>query len=72
MINLEKDSTNLQKTIKFRVTKSSFQLQLEEYIRCRKNIKTILRFAEKASNVYKIPKKHYEKLVNNVTILQKF
>ena len=72
MINLEKDSTNLQKTIKFRVTKSSFQLQLEEYIRCRKNIKTILRFAEKGSNVYKIPKKHYEKLVNNVIILQKF
>ena len=30
-----------------------------------KNIKAALVFADKTSNVYKVPKKQYEKLVNN-------
>ena len=63
--NFENDLTNLLKTIKFRVTKSSFQQQLTEDIRIIKNTKTTLTFADKTSNLYKVPKEQYEKLVNN-------
>ena len=56
---------NLLKTIKFRVTKSSFHEQLTEDIRIIKNTMTTLTFAAKTSNLYKVPKEQYEKLVNN-------
>ena len=36
-----------------------------EDIRIIKNTKTTLRFADKTSNLYKVPKEQYEKLVNN-------
>ena len=65
MTNFENDLTNLLKTIKFRVTESSFQQQLTEDIRIIKNTKTTLTFADKTSNLYKVPKEQYEKLVNN-------
>ena len=57
--------TNLLKSIKFRATKSSFQRQLTEDIRTIKNTKTTLTFADKTSNVYKVTKEQYEKLLNN-------
>ena len=63
--NFENDLTNLLKTIKFRVTKSSSQQQSMEDIRIIKNTKTALTFADKTSNFYKVPKEQYEKLVNN-------
>ena len=47
---------NLLKTIKFRVTKSSFHEQLTEDIRIIKNTMTTLTFAAKTSNLYKVPK----------------
>ena len=65
MTNFENDLTNLLKTIKFHVTKSSFQQQLAEDIIIIKNTKTTLTFADKTSNLYKVPKEQYEKLVNN-------
>ena len=65
MTNFENDLTNLLKSIKFRATKSSFQRQLTEDIRTIKNTKTTLTFADKTSNVYKVTKEQYEKLLNN-------
>ena len=65
MTNFENDLTNLLKSIKFRATKSSFQRQLSEDIRTIKNTKTTLTFADKTSNVYKVTKEQYEKLLNN-------
>ena len=54
--NLENDLTNLLKNIKFRAKKSSFKLQLTEDINTINNTKTTLTFADKISNVYKVPK----------------
>ena len=68
MINFENDSINVLKTIKFRLTKTSFQQQLTEDIKIIKNTKATLIFADKTSNVYKVPKEQYEKLVNNTMI----
>ena len=65
MTNFENDLINLLKSIKFRATKSSFQRQLTEDIRTIKNTKTTLTFADKTSNVYKVTKEQYEKLLNN-------
>ena len=65
MNNFENDLTNLLKTIKYRVTKSSFQQQSTEDIRIIKNIKETLPFADETSNLYKVPKDQYENLVNN-------
>ena len=65
MINFENDSINVLKTIKFRLTKTSFQQQLTEDIKIIKNTKATLIFADKTSNVYKVPKEQYEKLVSN-------
>ena len=65
MKNFENDLTNVLKSIKFRATKSSFQRQLTEDIRTIKNTKTTLTFADKTSNVYKVTKEQYEKLLNN-------
>ena len=56
MTNFENDLTNLLKTFKFRVTKSSLQQQLAEDIIIIKNTKTTLTFADKTSNLYKVPK----------------
>ena len=68
MIHFENDSINVLKTIKFRLTKTSFQQQLTEDIKIIKNTKATLIFADKTSNVYKVPKEQYEKLVNNTMI----
>ena len=61
----ENDLTNLLKTIKFCVTKSSFLRQLIEDIRITKNTKITFAFVDKTSKLYKVPKEQYEKLVNN-------
>ena len=64
MTNFENDLTNLLKTIRIRVTKSSLQQQLTE----DKNYKEHqdnFNFAELTSNLQKVPKEQYEKLVNN-------
>ena len=63
MTNFENDLTNLLKSIKFRATKSSFQRELTEDIRTIKNTKTNL-LTFKTSNVYKVNKEQYEKLLN--------
>ena len=68
MTKFENDLTNLLKNIKFCATKSSFQQQLTEDIRTIKNTQTTLTFADKASNIYKVPKEQYENLVNNAII----
>ena len=65
MTNFENDLANLLKNIKIRGTKSSFQQQIIEDIRTIKNTQTTLAFADKTSNVYKVPKEQHEKLVNN-------
>ena len=65
MNNFEDDLTKLLKTIKYRVTKSSFQQESTEDIRIIKNIKATLPFADKTSNLYKVPKEQYENLENN-------
>ena len=44
---------------------SSFQQQLTEDKRTIKNTKATLTFADKSSNVYKVTKAQYEKLLNN-------
>ena len=64
----ENDLTNLLKNIKFCATKSSFQQQLTEDIRTIKNTQTTLTFADKTSNIYKVPKEQYENQVNNAII----
>ena len=63
--NFENELTNLLKSIKFCETESSFLQQLTEDIRTIKKTKTILTFADKTSNIYKVPKEQYEKLLNN-------
>ena len=65
MANFENDLTNLLKVIKFRRTKSVFQRKLKEDIKTIKNAKTTLTFADKTSNVYKVPAEQYKKLVIN-------
>ena len=65
MTNFENDLINLLKSIKFRETESSFQRQLTEDIRTIKSTKTTLTFADNTSNVYKVTKEQYEKLLNN-------
>ena len=65
IIIFENDLINLLKTIKFRVTKSSFRRQLTEGIRIEKNPKTTITLADKTPNIYKVLKEQYEKLVNN-------
>ena len=65
IIIFENDLINLLKTIKFRVTKSSFRRQLTEGIKIKKNTKTTITLANKTSNIYKVLKEQYEKLVNN-------
>ena len=67
IIIFENDLINLLKTIKFRVTKSSFRRQLTEGIKIKKNTKTTITLADKTSNIYKVLKEQYEKLVNNVS-----
>ena len=61
MTNFENDLINLLKTIKFHVTNSSFQQQLTEDIKIIKNTKTTLTFADKTSNLYKVPKRNSTK-----------
>ena len=68
MTKFENDLTNLLKNIKFCATKSSFQQQLTEDIRTIKNTQTTLTFADKTSNIYKVPKEQYENQVNNAII----
>ena len=68
MTKFEIDLTNLLKNIKFCATKSSFQQQLTEDIRTIKNTQTTLTFADKTSNIYKVPKEQYENQVNNAII----
>ena len=57
MINFENDLTNLLKTIKFRITKSSLQQQLTEDIKIIQKTKITLTFADKTSNVYNSTKR---------------
>ena len=47
MINFENNLTNVLKTVKFRVTKSSFHQQLAEDIKIIKKTKKTLTFADK-------------------------
>ena len=61
MTNFENDLINLPKTIKFHVTNSSFQQQLTEDIKIIKNTKATLTFADKTSNLYKLPKRNSTK-----------
>ena len=68
MTKFENDLTNLLKNIKFCATKSSFKQQLTEDIRTIKNTQTTLTFADKTSNIYKVPKEQYENQVNNAII----
>ena len=68
MTKFENDLTNLLKNIKFCATKSSFQQQLTEDIRTIKNTQTTLTFADKTSNISKVPKEQYENQVNNAII----
>ena len=65
MTNFENDLTNLLKSIKFRATEIFFQQQLTKDVKTIKNTKTTSTFAGNTSNIYKVPKEQYEKLVNN-------
>ena len=69
---LQKDLLELVKKITFWSTKSELQRKLKEYIRKRNSTPKILTRADKIANICKLPKRHYENLIDNaITVAQK-
>ena len=68
MQNFEKDLLDNMKLIKFWIVKDSFQRKLNEDILNIKSSPDVYAFADKTTNVYKLPPQDYRKLLHeNIT-----
>ena len=66
--NFEKDLLDTIKLIKFRIVKGSFQRKLKEDILNIKSSPDVYTFADKTTNIYKLPPQDYKKLLHeNIT-----
>ena len=53
------------KSLKFRKSRSHVQKRLKDDINTIHNTDTTLTFADKSSNLYKLKKEHYQKMLND-------
>ena len=66
--NFEKDLLDTIKLIKFRIVKDDFQRKLKEDILNIKSSPDVYAFADKTTNIYKLPPQDYKKLLHeNIT-----
>ena len=66
--NFEKDLLDTIKLTKFRIAKDNFQRKLKEDILNIKSSPDVYAFAEKTTNIYKLPPQDYKKLLQeNIT-----
>ena len=66
--NFEKDLLDTIKLIKFRIVKDSFQKKLNEDILNIKSSPDVYAFADKTTDIYKLPPQDYRKLLHeNIT-----
>ena len=66
--NFEKDLLDTIKLIKFRIVKDSFQRKLNDDILNIKSSPDVYAFADKTTNIYKLPPQDYRKLLHeNIT-----
>ena len=66
--NFEKDLLDTIKLIKFRIVKDNFQRKLKEDILNIKSSPDVYAFADKTTNIYKLPPQDYKKLLHeNIT-----
>ena len=66
--NVEKDLLDSIKLIKFRIVKDNFQRKLKEDILNIKSSPDVYTFADKTTNIYKLPPQDYKKLLHeNIT-----
>ena len=65
LIQFESDLLDLIKSLKFWKTRSHFQKRLKDDINTIHNTNTTLTFVDKTSNLYKIKKEQYQKMLND-------
>ena len=72
LIQFQSDLLDMIKSLKFRKTGSHFQRTLKEDINTIHSTDTTLTFADKTSNLYKLKKEQYKKMLNDsITITYK-
>ena len=64
-IQFESDLLGITKSLKFRKTRSNFKKRLKDDINTIHNTDTTLTFADKTSNLYKLKKEKYQKMLND-------
>ena len=64
-IQFESDLLGITKSLKFRKTRSHFKKRLKDDINTIHNTDTTLTFADKTSNLYKLKKEKYQKMLND-------
>ena len=64
--NFEKDLLDIIKLIKFQIVKDNFQRKLKEYISNIKSSPDVYTFADKTTNIYKLPPQDYKKLLHEI------
>ena len=65
LIPFEDDLVDLVKNIKFRKVRNDFQMKLHEDLRKVRSSKKTLTFADKTSNMYRLEKEEYRRLLQN-------
>ena len=65
LIPFEDDLIDLVKNIKFRKVRNDFQMKLHEDLRKVRSSKKTLTFADKTSNMYRLEKEEYRRLLQN-------
>ena len=65
LIQFESDLLDMIKALKFRNTRSHFQMRLKDDINTTYNTDTTLTFADKTFNLYKLKKEQYKKMLND-------
>ena len=65
LIPFADDLIDLVKNINFRKITNDFQMKLHEYLRKVRSSKKTLTFADKTSNMYRLDKKQYRRLLQN-------
>ena len=65
LIQLENDLLDIIKSLTFRKRRSHFQNRLKDDINTIHNTDTTLTFADKPSNLYKLKKEQYQKMLND-------
>ena len=65
LIPFEDDLVDLVKNIKFRKVRNDFQMKLHEDLREVRSSKKTMTFADKTSNMYRLEKEEYHRLLQN-------